>query len=151
MFQIDAKVNDGGYPSKLISKGGQIAPQFISRTNDMLRTIENNVKFNIPRGQHCQGKGGTTKSAIKHELTSQGGMVYADEHTAPWFKWFEDGRGPVVAKEKKALRFCIKGKPIFAKKVKAFKGTHTMEKGAKASESTIQRKAEELGKWLERL
>lgn len=149
VFEIDAKITDGGFPESLVKKAGQVAPQFIKRTEDMLLTLENNVKFWIPRGQHCKGKGGTTKSAIKHKLTGQGGEVYADEGTAPWFGIFEDGRDSVKVKKAKALHFCIKGKDIFVQSVGPAKGADSMKKGAKDSEPTIQRKAEEMGKWLE--
>ncbi len=150
-ISIQAEVTDGGFPKDLLKKAEQIAPQFIQRTNRMLLTIENNVKFRIPRGQHCAGKGGTTKSAIKHQLTPTGGEVYADEGTAPWFKWFEEGRGEVKPKDAKVLHFCVKGKDIFVRHAGPSTGAYSMRKGARDSEQSIQRQANELGKWLERI
>jgi hypothetical protein len=150
---IQFTVGDGGFPDKLIKKASQSPGEFIQRTNAMLQTIQNEVQFHIPRGQHCPGggKGGTTKSAIRKQLTTMGGEVYADEHTAPWFKWFEDGRGPVKVKQAKALHFCIQGKHIFRKSAGASKGADSMGKGAKTSEPMVRRKADEMGKWLEDL
>lgn len=45
--------------------------------------------------------------------------VGLDLRAISYAKWALEGRGPVVAKYKKALRFVIDGKTIFAKRVKA--------------------------------
>lgn len=150
---IDLRVGDGGIPEALIKKASDSPREFIKRTEQMLEIIQSDVQFNIPRGQNCPGggKGGTTKSAIRKRTTSFGGEVYADEHTAPWFKWFEKGRGPVKVKKAKALHFCIQGKHIFRKSAGPSKGADSMGKGAKTSEPNVRRKAEEMGKWLETL
>jgi len=174
-LQIEVKVGNGGFPENILKKSGQLGPEIFKRTNQMLSTIEKRVQFHIPRGQHCpgEGKGGTTKSAIRHRTTSQGGEIFADEGIAPWWKIFVDGRGPVVAGGKGAsrtyqgkyigksvkkagkrapvLHFCIKGKHIFRRSVGPAQGNDVMRKGALDSEAEINRQALELGQWLERI
>lgn len=146
-------VGDGGLPDRLIQKASKMPTEFIKRTDKMLGTIQTEWQFHIPRGQHCpgEGKGGTTKSAIRKRPTSHGGEVYADTHTAPWFKWFEKGRGSVHVKKAKALHFCVKGKHIFRKSAGPFSGRDTMKKGVRTAEPKVQRQAMEMGKWLEEL
>jgi hypothetical protein len=169
VLEIHAKVSDGGFPERLLKKSSAVAPRFLKDTTSMLKIIQSDVQLFIPRGQHCSGhgKGGTTKSAIRHRATSRGGEVYADEGIAPWFKYFEDGRGPVFAKgrgqthqgkyiakqgkQRGVLHFCIKGKDIFARSVGPAQGTHSLQKGARQAEPKVQRKANELGKWMEKL
>lgn len=175
VYFIEAKLDDHGLAEKLESKASEIAPQYQKRASKMLFTIENVVKNFIPRGQHCQGKGGTTKSAIKHQLTGDGGQVYADENTATWFKWFHDGRGPVEAKYggtfhrdksgkithytpqtylgKKiggagALHFCIYGKHIFVRSVKASKANPVMQKGAQEGYKKIKPELDRFAQWI---
>lgn len=179
MYFYEYKIDDKGLKEKLGHKSSEIAPEFTRRTARMLTTIENVVKNFIPHGQHCRGKGGTTKSAIRHRLTENGGQVYADENLAPWFKWFHDGRGPVEAKyggtfhhDKKtgkithytpqtylgkkiggagALRFCIHGELIFRRSVKASKPNPVMQKGAQEGFKKIQPQVNDLARWITEL
>lgn len=167
-FEIDAKITgDKTVSQDLLKKAGLIAPHIFDKTNKMLLFIQNNVQLQIPRGQHCpgEGKGGTTKSAIRHKATSDGGYVDADEGIAPWWKIFVDGRGAIFprnyggtylgknigTKKRKVLHFCIKGKHIFVRHAGPAKGNDVMVKGGKASEPEIQRQAAELGSWLEKI
>lgn len=147
------EVGDGGYPEALIRKGKESGPEFDKRADEMLSLIQNDVRLFIPRSEQCpgEGKGGITKSAILRRLLPFGGEVYADENRAYWFKWFEDGRGKVKVKKAKALHFCMGGKHIFVKSVKGTKGRDSMGKGHKQAEPKVQRKFEEMGKWLSEL
>ncbi len=96
----------------------------------------------------ARATGGTTKSAIRHKLTSTGGQVYVDEGIAPWVKYLIEGRGPVVAKKAKALHFCIAGNDIFVKRVGPSKPNDIMQKGYVLSLPSVGTQAEELGNWL---
>lgn len=151
VYFIEAKLDDHGLAEKLESKASEIAPQYKKRASKMLFTIENVVKNFIPRGQHCQGKGGTTKSAIKHQLTENGGQVYADENTAPWFKWFHDGRGPVRAQQAKVLHFCVYGQHIFRKSVGPSKANPVMQKGAQEGYKKIKPELDRFAQWITEL
>lgn len=146
--ELKLVIDAHGLDKKLESHADEIGPELTRRVNDMLLTIENNVKFVTHRGQHCKGKGGTTKSAIRHQLNNNGGMVYVDEGIAPWAKWYIDGRPPVIAKNTKALRFCVDGEVVFAKRVKAWKGHNIMKEGLNRSEPVVNQKIESLGNWL---
>lgn len=145
---LTIKVDPHGLDKKLESHADQIAPELARRVNDMLLTVENNVKFVTHRGQHCNEKGGRTKSAIRHLLNNNGGMVYVDEGIAPWAKWYIDGRGPVEAKNVKALRFCVEGELVYTKRVKAWKGHNIMKEGLERSTPILNQKIDSLGKWL---
>jgi len=144
---------DDGLKERLTQRATEIGPELVRRVNQMLVTIENNVKFVIPRGEHCKGKGGTTKSAVRHRITSYGGEVYVDEGIAPWFKWLVKGRGPVEAKGKEnggadALHFCIAGKDVFVKRVGPSEPNNVIGKGYNVSLPRIQSQANNMEKWL---
>lgn len=166
VYYINYDLDDHGIAEKLEAKSSEIAPQFQKRTSKMLFTIENVVKNFIPHGQHCRGKGGTTKSAIRHKLTENGGEVYADENLAPWFKWFHDGRGPIVAgtsqtymgkyigksgKNHGVLHFCIYGKQIFVRSVGPSKANPVMQKGATEGFKKIKPDIDSMAQWLTEL
>lgn len=168
VYFTEFNFNDHELAERLERKAEEIAPQSQKRISKMLFTIENIVKNFVPRGQHCQGKGkgGTTKSAIKHQLTESGGEVYADENTAPWFKWFHDGRGPIVAgtsatymgkyigksgKNHGFLHFCIYGKHIFVRSVRASKANPVMVKGGEKGFKDIKPQVESFAQWLTEL
>lgn len=151
MYFYEYKIDDHALKEKLEHKSSEIAPEFTRRTARMLTTIENVVKNFIPHGQHCRGKGGTTKSAIRHQTTENGGRVYADENIAPWFKWFHDGRGPVKPQNAKALRFCIHGELIFRRSVGPSKPNPVMQKGAQEGFKKIQPQVNDLAKWITEL
>ena len=149
---IDIQIkDDGNLEQKLLKKAGEIGPRIVHDVNDMLLTIENNVKFVTHRGQHCKGKGGTTKSAIKHQLNNNGGFVFVDESIAPWAHFYIDGRGAVTPVNAKVLRFCIDNKVIFTRKVKAWKGHDIMKEGMKRSLPVVEQKANNLGRWIEKV
>ena len=148
IMELHFEVVDEDFTEGMAEKVRKNPGEFVKRTQDMLDTIQRDWQFFIPRGQGCSGKGGTTKSAIRTRPTNRGGEVYADEGTAPWFKWFEDGRGTVRPRKAKALRFCIQGTMIFTKKSGPSQPAKSMEKGKQMAEPTIRRKAEELGKYL---
>lgn len=59
-----------------------------------------------------------------------GGVAAAFGSTLPYAKWHNDGRGAVVARNAKALRFAINGVVIYRTSVGPAKGTHYMEAGA---------------------
>lgn len=147
-MELRFEVLEDDFSESMIRKVQKAPEEFIKRTEDMLETIQREWQFFIPRGQSCKGKGGTTKSAIRTKLTSNGGMVYADEGTAPWFKWFEDGRGEVRPVKAKALRFCIQGNVIFTRKAGPSRPAESMRKGRDMAEPQIRKKASELGKFL---
>lgn len=153
VFFIEAKLDDKGLANKIEEKSYKIAPEFQRRTTKMLFTIENIVKDMIPRGQHCKngGKGGTTKSAIRHRPTDYGGQVYADENMAPWFKYFHDGRGPVRAINAKSLIFCVYGEMIFRKSVGPAKANPVMQKGADQGFKKIKPDINSLTQWITEL
>lgn len=153
VFYIHGEMDDHGLAEKVEKKAAEIGPEFQRRTSKMLFTIQRTVQDLIPRGQHCQGegKGGTTKSAIRTEPTSNGGRVYADENLAPWFKYFHDGRGPVKPIKAKALRFCIYGEVIFRKSVGPAAANPVMQKGAQQAGPKIKPDLESMAQWITEL
>lgn len=96
-------------------------------------------------------KGGTAKSAIRHKITGTGGEVYGDTGTAPHLRFLIEGRGPIEARNAKALRFCIHGQTIFTKRVGPSKPNDIFRKGYQSSQASIQRQASELTQWLNTL
>lgn len=147
IFQI--KVEDT-IPGRLRRKADTVGPELVKRVNQMLTTIETVVRFVTPRGKHCPNRGvaGNLKSNIRHELTGTGGRVYLDLQGAPYGKHVLDGRGAITAKDK-VLHFCIAGKDIFVRSVKASKPNDFMKTGYDQSIPKVQAHAEALGKWLE--
>jgi hypothetical protein len=61
-----------------------------------------------------------------------GGVAASFGSSLPYAGWHNDGRGAIVAKNAKALRFEIGGRIIFRKSVGPAKGTKYMEAGAAA-------------------
>ena len=147
IFQINV---EDTIPGRLRRKADTIGPELVNRVNRMLTTIEAVVRFVTPRGKHCPNRGvaGNLKSNIRHRLTGSGGQVYLDLQGAPYGKHVLDGRGPVVAKDK-VLHFCIAGKDIFVRSVKASKPNDFFKTGHDQSLTKLQPQIEALGKWLE--
>lgn len=78
-------------------------------------------------------------TTVRQTATEVRGEVKILGSKVPYAYWVDQGRGPVVAKPGKVLRFWVDGEMVFAKFVKAFPGYHFMEKGLKASEGQINR------------
>lgn len=153
MEEIKLDVEVHGLDKKLEKHASEIGFELVRRVNKMLRHVENNVKLVTHRGYHCKGKGGTTKSAIKHRLSNNGGLVFVDEGIAPWFRWYYEGRPAVEAKGKENgganfLRFCTPGGVVYRRRVKAWKGHDVLKEGLQRSEPGLQKEAQSLGRWL---
>jgi len=146
---IQLKVSDS-IPGRLKTKAKDVTPDLVKRVNRMLTTIEGVVKFVAPRGKHCSNRGvaGNLKGNIKHRITPNGGEVYVDEQGAPYVKYVLKGRGPVKSKDK-VLHFCIAGKHIFVRSVKASKPNDFLKKAHGQSITKLQPQIEALGRWLE--
>lgn len=76
---------------------------------------------------------------VRQEARHITGEVKILGSKVPYAYWVDQGRGPVVPKHKKVLRFWVDGEQVFTKFVKAFPGYHFMERGLKASEGQINR------------
>jgi hypothetical protein len=119
MGLVDVIVNLNGVPEKLEQKAADLSMIIYGRTNTMLLSTQEIVQGVTPQGEGCPGAeypGGNLRAAIKHIVTGNGGMVYVDNEQAPYVDWAIK-RGPVKAKNAKALHFCVGGRDIYRKSV----------------------------------
>ncbi len=74
-------------------------------------------------------KTGNLRRSITHTKASfAGGSVSASYGTnVPYARWVEEGRGPVVARNARVLRFTIGGKVFFRKRVGPARGKRFMK------------------------
>lgn len=89
-------------------------------------------------------RSGFLKSNIETKIRQSGsgieGQVLIRGSKVKYAWWADQGRGPVVPKNKKVLRFIApNGGVVFTKYAKAFPGHKFMERGLKQSQAMIDR------------
>lgn len=107
-----------------------------------MRTATSDTR-DITRGiaPHRSGKlKANFETQIKQSATGIEGRVLIRGSKVKYAYWADQGRGPVVARPGKVLRFIANnGQVVFTKFAKAFPGHKFMERGLKQSEAHINR------------
>lgn len=143
-MRIDLK--DKSLQERFIKRSGEVGPKLLHFVNSMLHLIRNDVIQVSPHGRT-----GRFKRSIQSVMAGYGGKVYGSRAIAPHFDWVVDGRGPVYPVRRKALRWVMYGKEIFARRAGSAKGNPVFDKAYPQAVADVEREMTKFANWVENL